>query len=122
MLCELCGVDIGTSTMLLCDGCEREYDRNRVEYDYGQQACQTIVSHLNQMGNGKTIFMKGFLDEVLRAHPTLQQSFMREVVLRVMKVFAEIAENKWYDLRNEESCKLAERFCEQFGDAYLPFI
>ena len=59
-------------------------------------------------------------------HRTLQQNFMREVILPAIYLFAWKHRNGWTDARNEETCKIAHEIAElltkrQTRDA-LPYI
>jgi len=55
-------------------------------------------------------------------HRTLQQSSMA-VMMECMKLWAEMYDKGWYDLRNEQTCKLAKKIVDEFKDEiYMPFI
>lgn len=53
-------------------------------------------------------------------HPTLQQEFMRSILIPALQYFAGM---EWVDARNEGSQKLARKMLEPVGDSYhLPLI
>ena len=63
-----------------------------------------------------------FVGCVMRDHRTLQQSMFR-LFLGCIKEWAKKAEDGEYDLRNELTCKLAQKIVARFDDEMsLPFI
>jgi hypothetical protein len=59
-----------------------------------------------------------------RNHRTLQQMFVRSVILPILEYLAKSYEQGAYDLRNEASCRLASRMLAAVKeeDRYLPLI
>jgi len=61
----------------------------------------------------------GVAGRMARDHPTLQQNFMRTVVVPFMKA---MATSRYVDLRNEGSHNLAKKVMPLVEEAYLPFV
>ena len=63
----------------------------------------------------------GFVEVMLREHRTIQQSFMREIIVPYILGLSEV---KSYDERNEASVKLAKAIIARVSDdeLCLPFI
>jgi hypothetical protein len=59
-----------------------------------------------------------------RMHRTLQQEFMRTMLIPILQDLAESERLGYFDARNEASCKLASRMLSVVSedDLYLPFI
>ena len=55
-------------------------------------------------------------------HRTLQQNFMRQIIIPSIRIFAEKDKNNYKDLRNEASCELATKLLPMVENAPLPFI
>jgi len=64
---------------------------------------------------------KGFSDVMVREHRTLQQSFMREVILPYLKAVSQLS---CFDDQNERSVALAKAIMQRTTDdeRCLPFI
>jgi len=82
-----------------------------------------LISELSVMNNEREV-QNQVVSAFQCTHRTLQQNFMRHVI---MPLFEEM--HKWdkegnYDLRNEASCKLATKMlgCLNEDDKMLPFI
>ena len=73
-----------------------------------------LYTYINRMG-GK----KGIGKMMAREHPTLQQSFMREVV---MDFVTEMAGKDYSDLRNEASVNACKEIMKVLEDKYFPFV
>ena len=71
--------------------------------------------------NSFTFDSNGFVEVMIREHKTLQQSFMREVILPYIEA---LSLSKNYDDRNEASVALAKAIMERTTEAErcLPFI
>jgi len=80
-----------------------------------------IMDELNKMGNEEEVG-KFFVDGILGTHRTLQQNFMRHIIIPSMLDFARRYDEGMYDLRNEAACKLAKKLEPYLKDAGLPFI
>lgn len=86
-------------------------------------ALAEVMDCLNAMGNEAESAQ--VVRETLRqTHRTLQQSFMRTVIVPVVSEFKENYAAGWYDLRNEHSCALASHMLARMDDEdlYLPFV
>lgn len=61
--------------------------------------------------------------KMINDHRTLVQKKMRLVMLFVEKLY-EIYQHDYYDLRNEQACKTAEKICKATDkyDRYMPLI
>lgn len=81
----------------------------------GKELAKLFAEHVNSAHPDK------FVIEMLNEHRTLQQNFMKVVVLYVREL-AKLNENQ-YDLRNEDSVKLAKAIVERCSDElYLRYI
>ena len=54
---------------------------------------------------------KFFAEEVVSDHRTLQQNFMN-CIIATLKKWKEMYDKEWYDLRNEETVKMAKRMID----------
>jgi len=80
-----------------------------------------LFTELNRMGNERKV--GEFVTEAIRyQHRTLQQNYFSNVILPSIKDFAKRYDEGQFDLRNEESCKLAKKIEPVVKDVYLPFI
>ena len=87
----------------------------------GRKLAAELITSLNVMGFEKDT-AEGFVEELMRSHRTLQQSFGR-LLLEIIKGFAEQYKEGRYDPRNEGICKLCHHLAaEAEGRDYLPFI
>lgn len=72
--------------------------------------------------NSFSIDEKGFIKEMANKHRTLQQSFTR-LCWEWLKTLSAMYEKGNYDLRNEASCKLANKIVKQFKEeGYFPMV
>lgn len=77
-----------------------------------------LFHHCNSMSYDITLFAKA----VTSQHPTIQQNIMR-LFVECFKMWAEMKEKGWYDLRNEQTCKVSARIMETFKDELsFPFV
>lgn len=86
-----------------------------------EEDAKEAVEKLSRMVNcfDDSAVAKAFAENMLRQHPTLQQSMMR-VIVETIKAWSE---TKWFDLRNEATVKLSQKIVEEVGeDFFLPFI
>ena len=83
----------------------------------GKDLAETISSSLNSFGFDS----KAFVETMLREHRTLQQSFMREIIMPYLKALSETTN---YDDRNEASVNLAVAIMQRTteDERCLPFI
>lgn len=86
-----------------------------------KEAFETIISALNSM-NYEHEVTDALNDVLSKLHPTLQQNFMKHLIIPAINKFAEKKEKGYYDLRNEASCILASKLAPLTKDTYLPFI
>lgn len=80
-----------------------------------------LMDELNKMGSEEEVG-KCFVNAISQTHRTLQQNFFRDILLVCIKNFARRYDDGQYDLRNEESCKIAKKLMPIIKDAGLPFI
>ena len=77
---------------------------------------------LSQMVNSYGVDNNSFADAVMNDHRTLQQSTMRLFIACIRK-WSDCYENKMYDLRNKETCRLSHKIVNELNDhLFLPFI
>jgi hypothetical protein len=96
---------------------EMDADRNiPVDWDYNDP--YEIVS---RMVNGGSRLIRRFVAKlVIEEHRTLQQKFMREVVIPFIYAQAEQRENGYYDLRNDGTTELCRYLVLTMEDAKVP--
>lgn len=86
------------------------------------EGMSTVLSNLGTLGGDSV------KEDVVRCfcftHRTLQQGFVKQVIIPILKHLAEQEREGNYDLRNEASVKLASKMLAQLSedDLYLPFI
>lgn len=73
-----------------------------------REAVETIIREINFMGNEKVVGA-AVIEELSQTHRTLQQNFFRDVLVPVIKHYAEAKKTGFYDLRNQDSCDCAEK-------------
>jgi hypothetical protein len=101
-----------------------EYVKSTTEFQAGQEIFNQIsrnLNYLNCMG-GDFNLGKGFLDKLNREHPTLQQQLFSRLIVPMIKFWAERYENKFYDMRNEATCKICYEMWKDLKDVGFPFI
>ena len=95
-------------------------ESDKTASEIGRETAARLFCALNWMGQENSA-VKGFIDQMSREHRTLQQSFGHLLVAAILH-FAEMHEKGWYDLRNEQLCKLCAELKPTVEEAYLPFI
>lgn len=67
---------------------------------------------------------KALAAEMINEHRTIQQCFMREVIMPFLAAKAQDHAKKRFDLRNQSTCEVSARLWEklQAEDFYLPYI
>lgn len=91
------------------------------EEETGAEAARQLSHFLNVLGS-EDHRRAGFVAEMGCEHRTLQQAFTR-LCADWLRECARKLETRDFDLRNEASCRLGERFVLAVGDgAYLPLI
>jgi hypothetical protein len=130
--CEICGQEWEEVWDSKCDGecpqCGRSYTPyksdditpNPMSKEI-EEAVQTIFNHLNSCGSRNEV-TEAFLISVSQQHRTLKQSFMRSIVVPLIKQWAEAYRTKAYDLRNEATCKTCVELENVLKDKGFPFI
>jgi len=86
--------------------------------DRVKAAVEAVSRYVNGMGHKPEEFV-ALMD---REHRTLQQLFTG-ICVAWFRHLGEMHDKKFFDLRNEDSCKLGKRFVETFGsETYLRYI
>lgn len=62
-----------------------------------------------------------FIKSLVHDHPTLQQSTFR-LMMEALRMWAKKYDEGHYDLRNEQTCKMAKMMLEAVKDEGIPFI
>ena len=90
-----------------------------------EDVADAVSRMLNVMGAEQDI--SRFLDQMAKDHPTLQQVFTG-LCVGWFRHLAAMYDKGWYDMRNEQSCKLGKAFVEEFDKdtdrgrkSWLPF-
>lgn len=89
-----------------------------------REAVRSLMDALNRSSTGARA-SAAVAEELEHTHRTLQQEYMRTVVVPTLQKLAEMGERGAYDARNEASCRLAQRLLEAVkddDDLMLPFI
>jgi len=97
---------------------------NKDNKDLQQQtedALNSLFDALNKMG-GEDKVEAGLRNVLGCQHRTLQQNFMRQIIIPSIHIYAAKKADQMTDLRNEASCNLAEKLLPLVKDAGLPFI
>lgn len=82
-----------------------------------------LFNALNVMGNEKAT-KEAAVRAFNSTHRTLQQSFMRVVIIPILKHLAQQHEVGYFDQRNADAAKLASRMLKDLtdDDLFLPFV
>jgi hypothetical protein len=95
------------------------------EQELGKQKIDRVVEDLfdglNSMGNEEEVGIY-FVNAVRLQHRTLQQNFFAKVLVPVLKDFSKRYNEGQYDMRNEQSCKVASKLEPLVRDEYFPFV
>jgi hypothetical protein len=86
-----------------------------------KEAIEVIFRNLNCMGREKEVG-EAIVDVIDSQHRTLQQAFMRNVMVPIIQSFAKRYGNGFYDLRNEATVKACIELNEVLGKHGFPFI
>lgn len=86
-------------------------------------AVSELVNAVNTMGSEKAA-EAGAVMAFRTSHRTLQQNLMRVMIIPILRHLATCAENGTYDLRNEDSCKLAQKMLAavEEHEQYVRFV
>ena len=86
-----------------------------------ETSLDSIFDAINKMGGEESVEVA--LQSVLnKQHRTLQQNFMRQIIIPSLRIFAEKDSSGYTDLRNEATCKLATKLLPIIDKEHLPFI
>jgi len=86
-----------------------------------RDALNTMFNEMGMIGGEKET--QQAVAEVLKTqHRTIQQAFMRNVIMPAIEQLAQQHASRCYDLRNEASCELAAEIHATAKTAMLPFI
>lgn len=97
---------------------EKRESHIREKKEKVEAAINVIMREINCMGDERSVGTS-IRDKILRDHPTLQQRFFADVLVPVIKGFAD---NPYTDARNEASHDVAKRLMVLLKDEYFPFI
>lgn len=93
-----------------------EEDREAV-----REATRVLLDKINCMGFEKEVG-KAFIEELRRTHRTLHQRFFADVIVPVIRHYAQTGRDGFCDGRNEHACQKAEELEKLLEDAYFPLI
>ncbi len=79
------------------------------------QEAKDVVSALSRMVNSYDFPKDKFVEEFMKQHPTLQQNCMK-IFLPIIERWAENYKQGWFDLRSEDTCRIASKMMEAIGD------
>ena len=91
------------------------------EYREIKDAVNTIFNYLNKMG-GEDEVGRVVVEVCNQEHRTLQQNFMAHVLVPLIKMWADMYDQGYYDLRNEETCKTCYELYKLLKNKVFPFI
>jgi len=78
-----------------------------------------IANELTGIVNGgRQEHYEYFIEQLNCKHRTLQQSFMRNIIIPMLKKWAGNLDKGWYDLRNQATCQLSQ---DIINKAIIPF-
>ena len=89
----------------------------------GKKIAKEFVNTLNSMTYEKDV-ARGFVEEVVNSHRTLQQSTMR-AIYKLLEKWAEMKESGNFDARNEATvsfCSKVKEMAEKENLGHFPFI
>jgi len=110
--------------------CSKEIKNTKLSEDDKEQTVYRILSRVSESGmmtekvisnmlnsyGGERI--TEFVDTLMHDHRTLQQSFMRLIII----IIGTWSETKHYDDRNKATIRLARKLNEIIKDSYLPTV
>lgn len=82
-----------------------------------------VVDCLNVLGSEKSR-QEEIRNVFARTHRTLQQQFVKVIILPVLQELAEMDKRGWVDLRNQQAAMLATKMLAAVDeeDLYLPLV
>jgi hypothetical protein len=86
-----------------------------------QEAFRTIIDKINCMGFEKVVG-EAVIEELQRTHRTLHQRIFADVIVPVIKHYAQTGRDGFCDDRNRASCEKAQELEALLEDAAFPFI
>jgi len=96
-------------------------DRDKESKKKIQEAIRILFHELNMMGNEKLVSSE-VVKYIKKEHKTLQQRFFANVMVPVIRFFDQSYKDKFYDARNEATCKMSVKLAEVLEDGFYPFI
>jgi hypothetical protein len=97
------------------EACEKE------QRDKGAQAARDLSDLLNTFD--AVAISEGFVEELTcRTHRTLQQGVMRDLIINLIKAWAEMGDEGRHDLRNEATVKLCQKILPAVEEEYFPYV
>jgi len=97
---------------------EQRKTHTREKKEKVETAINVIMREINCMGGERDVGV-AVRDKVLRDHPTLQQRFFADVLVPIIKGYAD---NPYTDARNQASHDKAKELMTLLEEAYFPFI
>jgi len=97
---------------------EQRKTHTREKKEKVETAINVIMREINCMGDERDVGV-AVRDKVLRDHPTLQQRFFADVLVPIIKGYAD---NPYTDARNQASHDKAKELMTLLEEAYFPFI
>jgi len=100
----------------------RSLERDRKDREAGARIVRELEDAVNNMDD--YVFSSGFVEQLTcRTHRTLQQNIAR-LFLKAFVAWAEIGDKGegHYDLRNEDTVKLAQKIRDAAKNSYLPLV
>ena len=86
----------------------------------GKKVAEALCDNLNSFNNRDS--REQFVKEICKQHRSLQQQTIG-LLMEVVKAFAEMRKNGYFDLRNDAATKLCSEIHKAFGDDFrMPFI
>jgi len=86
----------------------------------GKEVAEALCNTLNNFNNKEE--REQFVKEICNQHRSLQQQTIG-LLMEVVKAFAEMRKNGYFDLRNDKSTELCSEIYKAFGDKFgMPFI
>jgi hypothetical protein len=90
-----------------------------MEGEKGKKLAEEVMRMVNSMGD--TEDKKAFVLGIYQSHNTLQQGFIRELIMPLLKM---MGESTWVDARNQAAHDFAKWVIDNLPEdkSYFPFI
>jgi hypothetical protein len=95
--------------------------KQRVRQDYQRATLKELTDLLSDCANSDVILPQ-LAKNLANQHRTLVQCFMRNFIVPFIKELADQYKQGFFDLRNEQSCKLSTKMLDLCEDHYLPLV